>query len=291
MTFNPASLLAVRDYVKPRTGLSNDELGISGDKPHAAGGTSYHLGRGDLNLAANPYSVRTARDKAGLSDAASAFDLGMWPRLREFSVWLVARCRSGAADCRDIREVIYSPDGKTVLRWDRQRGVTSQPRAGEADDSHLKHTHISWYRDSETHDRVAVFRAFFDGDDDMQTTDRIGLPAIEGSTQETASVSDALGYTLVRGRVTLEAAKRIEATVSAILAAVKGDKDAEQIIAEIRAQAAAEQTARASEHAELAGSVVAALTPLLGQTGVTQEMVEAALRSVLGSVDGVSPAV
>lgn len=178
MTFAPKSLLDVRAYLKPRTGLSDVELGISGDPAHAAGGTSYHLGRDDLDMAINPYSVRTARDKAGLTNAASAEDIGMFPRLREFSVWLVARCRKGAADCADIREVIYSPDGLIVLRWDRERGVTSAPRTGEADDSHLFHTHISWYRDSEFHDRLAVFRVFFEGDDVHEFYQVTGKPEI-----------------------------------------------------------------------------------------------------------------
>ena len=71
------------------------------------------------------------------------------------SVWLVGQCAAKTSDCRDIREVIYSPDGKTVKRWDAL-GIRST-----GDTSHLSHTHISWFRDSENHDRAAVIRRYF----------------------------------------------------------------------------------------------------------------------------------
>ncbi|MEV4414022.1 peptidoglycan-binding domain-containing protein [Catellatospora sp. NPDC049609] len=159
MSYAPRTLLDLRAYLKPKTGLSDNALGIVGDSQHGSG---YHLGRDRLKHRLDrDYSTRTARDKAGLTDAASAFDLGNHKRLREFSVWLVAQCRANAADTRDIREVIYSPDGRTVLRWDRERGVSSAPKAGEASDSHRYHTHISWYRDSEHRDKTAVFKRFY----------------------------------------------------------------------------------------------------------------------------------
>lgn len=155
MTYAPASILSVRAFLIPITRLSPVSLGIVGDTAHAAKGTSYHLGADKLSLSA--YSRRTARDRAGLTNAASALDIGRFPDLRTFSVRLVARCRANAPGTSDIREVIYSPDGRTVLRWDRERGRASMPRAGEADNSHLFHTHVSWYRDSERRSKVGVF--------------------------------------------------------------------------------------------------------------------------------------
>lgn len=156
MTYAPARLLELREFLKPITGLSAGNLGIVGDARHANGGTSYHLGKDQLTDTA--YSRRTARDKAGLTNAASAMDIGNFAGLRALSLSLVGLCRANAPGTDDIREVIYSPDGKTVLRWDRERGYSSAPKAGEADDSHLFHTHVSWYRDSEKRDKVGVFR-------------------------------------------------------------------------------------------------------------------------------------
>lgn len=171
MTYAPASLRSVQALW---TGQGGVNLGIVGDLAHQARGVSYHLGRDQLTSTA--YSRRTARDIAGLTRAASAIDLGRLDGslvgLRNFSTWLVGQGRSNAPGTADIREIIYSPDGKTVLRWDRERGHTSLPRKGEADSSHLTHTHISWYRDSEYRDRTVAIRPFF------------GLPSLPDTSTE-----------------------------------------------------------------------------------------------------------
>lgn len=157
MTFAPQSLLDLRAYLKPITGLSDVELGIVGDEDHHGG---YHHGKS--LLVSNDYSSRTARDRAGLSEAASAFDVGMFSQLRAMSVWCVQQCQAGLADTLDVREIIYTPDGKVVWRWDRERG--SEPYIS-GDPSHLGHTHFSFYRDSEKRDKRPLFRRFFQGDD------------------------------------------------------------------------------------------------------------------------------
>jgi len=159
MTFAPASILAVRKLIQEHVPqLTNVALGIVGSKST----TSYHLGRGDVD--SDAYSVvESARDRNGLSEAASAIDVGAFTitvagkkrTLRDMSLWLVGQCAAGAEDCRDIREIIYSPDGKVVKRWDRLKIRSS------GDDSHLTHTHISWFRDSEERDKASVFRRWF----------------------------------------------------------------------------------------------------------------------------------
>lgn len=164
MTFAPASIKEVRALLKGEDpDLSDVELGIVGGPGHVLTGTSYHLGKDQLKFSKDPYSARTARDKAGLSNAASALDVDDdLDELRALSVWVVAECRAGAPDTLDIREVIYSPDGVIVLQWDRERGMTSLPRP-HSDLSHRTHTHFSWYRDSEFRDKTAPFRRFFGG--------------------------------------------------------------------------------------------------------------------------------
>lgn len=155
-TYAPQALLDWRAYLKPYTGLVDSALGIVGDENHNGG---YHHGW-DLRSSDSDYSWdESSRDWNHKTNAASAGDIGMFARLRELSVWLVGECAGGAPDTADIREIIYSPDGKTVKRWDRQ-GVRSS-----GDDSHLTHTHISWFRDAEQRDKTAVFRRFFEGDD------------------------------------------------------------------------------------------------------------------------------
>jgi len=165
MSYAPATIRAVRAYLLPRTGLSPAALGIVGDLAHARR-ASYHNGYDRIVSAgrtrATDYSIRTDRDWRGKTDAAAALDIGNFPRLRSLSVWLVQQARANKPYTSDIRELIYSPDGRTVLRWDRERGFRSLPRQGEADSSHLWHTHISWYRDSEPRGKVGLFRAYFE---------------------------------------------------------------------------------------------------------------------------------
>lgn len=160
MTFAPATLVTLGRFYTAHGGVN---LGIVGDSAHQAKGVSYHLGVGDL--LAGAYSAQTARDKAGLTNAASAIDLGRLDgslvKLRAFSRWLVLQAQANVPGSGDIREIIYSPDGVVVLRWDRERGYASAARPGEADTSHLSHTHISFYRDSEQRAKVGLFGPYF----------------------------------------------------------------------------------------------------------------------------------
>lgn len=149
MTYAPDDLLAVRTYLLGATGLPADAVGIAGDRAHAADG-GYHEGNDDLAAAgrlSTDYSKReSARDRPG-SNAASALDIGDFTRgalsLRSLTLRFVAACQAGDPRTADVREVIYTPDGSTVRRFDRL-GVRST-----GDSSHLFHTHISFFRDSE----------------------------------------------------------------------------------------------------------------------------------------------
>lgn len=177
MSFAPQTILDARTEIKKYVPqLSWVELGIVGDDSHAASGSSYHLGKDALR--SNSYTIiESSRDRNGLTNAASALDVGYFKitvpstgkawTLRDFSAFCVNECRAGAADTKDIREIIYSLDGKTVKRWDRL-GIRSS-----GDDSHLSHTHFSWFRDSESRSKVSLFRRWFvsigmiPGEDDM----------------------------------------------------------------------------------------------------------------------------
>ncbi|MFG2054761.1 hypothetical protein ACGFI9_12090 [Micromonospora sp. NPDC048930] len=157
MTRAPANLLAARRLLLDHldihenstaypTDLDPAEVGIVGDASHRGG---YHCGEDRVD--SDDYSVdESQRDRDGLCDFASALDVGYFrvttPKgsfdLPHYSRWLVAQCAAGTPDTRDIREVIYSPDGKVVRRWDRL-GIRSS-----GDSSHLGHTHESYFRDA-----------------------------------------------------------------------------------------------------------------------------------------------
>jgi hypothetical protein len=137
-------------------------LGIIGNEDHYGG---YHCGVDRCDD--DDYSiVESPRDASGLTLAASAIDIGQFSRLRALSAWLARECENGAPDTTDIREIIYSPDGVNVTRWDRLH-----VRDG-GDISHLTHTHISFFRDSEFGNKTTVFERFFEGDADMDRDER-----------------------------------------------------------------------------------------------------------------------
>jgi hypothetical protein len=162
-TFAPPTLVALADLYVANGGVN---LGIVGDTAHAALGTSYHLGKSQLRLDA--YSRQLPRDKAGLSEAASAFDFGKLNGtlvgLQAFSRDLVARCQVGGPGFDDVREIIYSPDGVAVRRWDNVDKVlrTGGDGTNQGDDSHRYHTHVSWFRDAEKRDHTTAFRPYFE---------------------------------------------------------------------------------------------------------------------------------
>lgn len=173
MSTTPPDLATLGRYWTSQGGVN---LGVVGNQRHCAG---YHLGKDRIygscacrpdgvcepGNGANDYSVKTARDRAGLTNYASAIDLGKLDgtlaNLQDFSSWLVGRARANAPGTSDLREIIYSPDGSRVYRWDRERGYGSAPVLGGGDNSHLTHTHISFYRDSRTRNKVPIFSPYF----------------------------------------------------------------------------------------------------------------------------------
>lgn len=162
MTYAPATIAAVGALWEAAGGLND---GIVGNTAHTYG---YHLGRDRIytippGLGDQDYSVRqSARDRAGLSDAASAIDLApaaglSIAQLRRLTRWLWDACIAGDPDTADLREVIGSEDGVTVYGWNAL-GVRSALVAGYGDLSHLGHTHLSWFRDAEGRDHTAILR-------------------------------------------------------------------------------------------------------------------------------------
>lgn len=159
MSYAPKSVAAVAT-VMTQNGYIND--GIVGDSAHSYG---YHCGKdriyGTTGRGDADYSVQHTRDKAGLSNAAMALDLGHASKseLRRFTSWLFDQCKAGKPDTSDIREVISSVDGTNVLGWTALKPDTLIPNYG--DSSHLWHMHISWWRDAENHDLTGIFKRYW----------------------------------------------------------------------------------------------------------------------------------
>lgn len=170
MTYAPPNLLEVRTLLLAHLNvdkanyryddLESIEVGIVGDSAHRGG---YHCGSD--RVVSRDYSViESVRDSRGLTLDASALDVGWFEahvngithNLYTFNRWVISQCIANAPDTRDIREVIYTPDGKTVRRYDRLGKRSS------GDSSHLYHTHFSFFRDSvkARRDQTPLFKRY-----------------------------------------------------------------------------------------------------------------------------------
>lgn len=159
MTQAPADLLELRSRIQARTGLTAVELGIVGDSAHAATG-GYHEGRTDLERAGvvgSDYSTRLPRDRAGLTESASAIDIGArWAAGR--SVWLrfnaalVAALHANEPALAAVRAVNYTDANGATLRTDREHGWSTESN------SDRDHTHVEWYRDTEGNRQASLDR-------------------------------------------------------------------------------------------------------------------------------------
>lgn len=307
MTRAPENLLAVRRLLLTYLNIDSDtarsqdlepaEVGIVGDPAHRGG---YHCGEDRVVL--NDYSVvESPRDRAGLGDDASALDVGQFSyrdalgrthNLQTFSRWMVAECMSSAPDTMGIREIIYSPDGKTVKRWDRLR------KRSTGDSSHLYHTHYSFFRDARGNltplfVRYLTYIGAIEGDDmdltdanlkDIATAvakgDTTPWAAGDGSATLGGSVSMILGRTGQLGPV----AQKVDLIAATLTALAEGLGLSAADIDAIQAAQGAEQAADAARHAELMAAVGNIPPEVIRALGVEQDPVEIAglLRAALG---------
>jgi hypothetical protein len=165
MTNEPQDLKTFRVAVQARTGIADPRsLGIVGDAVHQRKG-GYHEGKDVLEeigryheppgqhigSATEDYSARLARDRFGLTNDASAFDLGAdWPKggraawLR-YNNLLLHEMINNPERLPELRAINVSRDGKELKRFDQQdrhAGLTNSK------DSVDTHTHHEFYRDT-----------------------------------------------------------------------------------------------------------------------------------------------
>lgn len=196
MTYADPALVHARTYLIGR-GVPAASVGIVGDRSHRSTG-GYHVGNDVLAMIGKlhtDYSKRqTEKDRPG-SNAAMALDIGglSGRQLADLTAWLIAQCRAGTADTRNIREVIgrRSAAGGVIL-YDAL-GIRDEDD-GSAD--HAGHTHISYYRDSEGEDKTSVFRRYFEGEPAKPPA----TPAAERSNQEEDSMLITFIYASANGK-------------------------------------------------------------------------------------------
>lgn len=298
MTRAPDNLLAVRrlllDHlnVDPDTSRDQDlepaEVGIVGDPAHRGGGHcgSDRVKRDQAGRITDYTVVESPRDRDGLTLDAAALDVGSFEvraggrthDLRSFSVWCVAQCVAGTPDSRDIREIIYSPDGRTVRRWDRLG------RRSTGDNSHLWHTHFTFFRDAikAGRDQTPLFRRYLSTiglitEDPMAAltdAEQRELLALARSIQHVTSVAGYRVEALVSGRPTYNnqmgdkaapnvLAQRLTALGEAIARESSSPEEVRALLADLpappSAEAISEQVLVGLDPAGLAERIAAAL--------------------------------
>ncbi len=155
MTNAPSDLLAVRARMMAATGLTDPaDVGIVGDGAHSRTG-GYHEGHDvlqALGVLDTDYSVAEyTRDRAGLTDSASALDVALaWPTGGRAAAirWtnlLVADLLAGMPGPECLRAMNYSPAGTTRCRRDKRSGLVEQASSDSVD----IHTHFEFFRDTE----------------------------------------------------------------------------------------------------------------------------------------------
>jgi hypothetical protein len=157
MSYVPVTLDALGDLLREQ---GVPVLGILGDRNHTSG---YHIGKDRIydippGRGDDDYSVKTPRDRAGLSNAAAAIDIGRFGgRLDDLGLFLVAESKAGRAP--DIREVTFEGfDGSIIRRWDAYYGRHTTFHTSLSD---LHHLHVGFHRDSEYRNKTDLFERFF----------------------------------------------------------------------------------------------------------------------------------
>ena len=125
-------------------GIPSAQLsGIVGDPAHTYG---YHLSRQDCS--SGDYSVQLSRDLQGPSNYAAALDVNLDPGLmKTVTNRLLKAAKNRDPRMNAVRSFCGTTNGTVTHSYDCSNGHEGY---GEWDDSHLWHTHISFYRDSTT---------------------------------------------------------------------------------------------------------------------------------------------
>lgn len=216
MSYAPAPLSQLCAYLGTHDGISC--LGIVGDSAHTYG---YHLGKD--RLPSGDYSNQLQRDRNGLTNAASAIDIG-GPGIVALCAWMVAQARAGKRP--DTREIIGPGSNGRAYRWAVENGWAAELRSDG--DSHEWHIHESYFRDSENRDKIQYFRPYFEEDYDvLDLTQKLS----NGKTLNDVLVSIYARTDYVANKVNLAGQfADIKASLAAILAAALDDGDATVVL-------------------------------------------------------------
>lgn len=159
MSVAPQTLIDLRHDLAARTGRAGKNFGIRGTmKP---GSWGFHFGRGEIygpiGKGDRDYSVRHVRNKAGLTNSSSGFDIRLpVGQLKKLVAYLIDLQATGK-DLGMLYEVIGPDAAGKATRW----AVDTKWKPTDGSNDHEWHIHIGWFRDTEFRDKRPLFDAFF----------------------------------------------------------------------------------------------------------------------------------
>lgn len=169
--YTPANLRALADSVRQYFGLGWDAIGLKGDESHTYG---YHRSRIWINQdgdGRDDYSNQLAKDLSGDGNWIAALDVSLNPELmKTTTARLINALKARDSRMASVREVFGTLDGRNVTAWDAASNSYTT-----ADDSHLWHVHMSFYRSMANNDHSGILNVI-KGDTVADDYGRYGKP-------------------------------------------------------------------------------------------------------------------
>lgn len=215
-----------RYFVHHRPGTKISIRGFVGPKRD----DGYHLAESDIfgqgGQGEDDYSIQRPRDRAGLDEFASAYDITLPDRLEmsRLTAWMLDEAKAGRLDIWEFGGP--AADGNAYWWWKGKRGKWRRIRlTGKAAASHKGHIHVSKPRDRDD-DVIAEWEPFFgprpvplppdDGQDPEPDEEPIDLEArIEELEAELAAANAQLVETTAALTETREALAAAESRIAA----------------------------------------------------------------------------
>lgn len=295
------------------------------DRLRAHGYTVYDIGN-EAHLLAQPPQDHTPYSdtgwpgtaKFGYGHAIDVMPPAAGAKSRIDGLPLPSLQQLGAQLLRDRQAGVKGISWLKYMNWEPQGNYTGpcyhdawQPSYARTASSDRGHIHLSGATGLETstigagYDPLAAIRG-----DDMPSAEEVARATVKllldterfsPLPEHAGKVRYKLGATWAHGRLdtrreVVAAETRLSAQLAAVLAAVTGDQDAEQILARVDEHAAAQLAAVTGLRGELAQELAPALVTALRDelADIPAEDLETAMeratRRVLGSLDGAAPA-
>lgn len=183
MAYTPQTIHDLRKYLIEKTGRDPKFFSVARTCADSTGQRKfrgYHLGKDQIESPcgqgiARDYSTRRKRDRRGLTDARSALDINL--ATKDEKALIEYLLQQPATALMDIREFIGPNAEGRGTRYARENDW--EPEVYPEGNSHEWHVHISWLRDSEFRDKIALFEGLYGPRNAIPDADPVDEPLPE----------------------------------------------------------------------------------------------------------------